>query len=301
MKFWQLMQLTQQAHARRQEEANGDAPGGEGQKGGETPPTDNSGGKPAGEAQGDKGDKDSKMSDGEAKLLREVMQRKEENSTLTKQNEELNKKLDDLSARFDGVDPEKFRNLEKEAQERREKELEGNKDWASLKADLEERHQSTIEQMKTQHSEALTAKLGEVESSKNELQQQLEKQNAVIEELTIGNQFGTSGYISEELSPSSTKVRTLYGSHFDVVDGQVVPFDKPRGAEKRHPLVDGDGKPLSFDVALQKIVDSDPDGDSIKRAKQRSGSDSGSANRPGQQPTTKATGVSRIAMGLNKG
>lgn len=285
--------------------------GGEGGEGG-APAGNEGGGKPNGGDSGDNsdsGDGDGdKPSDETAKLLSEVMKKKEKINALTESNsslEEANKKimeeLESLKTKFDGIDPSEVSEMKQRERERREKELADNQDWETLKAEMEERHQSTIEQALSQKTSEFTSELEAEREKYSALEQKFNQSQSVIEELTVGNAFGTSMYVSEELSPSPTKVRKLYGEHFDVEDGQIVAYDKPRGAEKRQPLVDGNGKPLNFELALQKIVDSDPDKDTIRKAKQRAGSDSSSANRDGSAPKSDVKGLSRIEAGLNQG
>lgn len=242
-------------------------------------------------------------SDEVAKLLRETMQRKQKISELSDEKEQLAQTVQQLQekmAAFEGIDPKEYQTLKEEAGKRREQELEGAEDWATLKADLEERHQAQLQQVIDQNKSEFETQLAEAKTKAQELQATLEERESFIEELTIGNNFGNSAYIKNTLSPSVPKVRKLYGDHFDFVDGQVHAFNKPRGAEKRDLLVDGSGKPLAFDAALQKIVENDPDKDSILKATQRSGSGSGSDNRDaGGGPV--GSGVSRIQASLSKG
>ena len=84
------------------------------------------------------------------------------------------------------------------------------------------------------------------------------------------------------------------------MDGQVVAFDKPRGAQNRTQLVDASGEALGFEAALKKIVDGDPDRDSIVRSKAKQGADSKTIT--GKKPPVKeeVTGRERIANALNK-
>ena len=256
---------------------------------------------------GEEGEGSGKPTDREAELLREVMKKKEKIEALSTEKTELAQKVEELSTRFSGIDPDAVKTLQAELEQRkaedakrREQELEGNGDWKTLKAELEERHQSSINQIIEQKDTKFKSELAELQAELEEVRKQAQGQSSVIEELTIGNAFNTSQFVGKQLIPSSAKVRKLYGEHFDVVNGQVQAFDKPRGAEKRHPLIDGDGKPLNFEMALQKIVEADPDKDTILRATQVSGSGSDTNNRTtGAAPTGK--GLSRIQSSLNKG
>jgi hypothetical protein len=123
-----------------------------------------------------------------------------------------------------------------------------------------------------------------------------------VKELSLGQQFSQSKFIAEELSLPAAKARALYADHFDVEDGKVVPYDKPRGAANRTPLVDAQGNHIDFEAALRKIVDADPDKDSLLKSKVRQGAASGST-RPVHLPgsknePTEITGLAKIAAGL---
>jgi hypothetical protein len=256
---------------------------------------------------GEEGEGSDKPTDREAELLREVMKKKEKIESLSSQNTELSQKFEELSTRFSGIDPDAVKTLQEELEQRkaedakrREQELEGNGDWKTLKTELEEKHQSTINQIIEQKDTKFKGELAALQAELEEARKQAQGQSSVIEELTIGNAFNTSQFVGKQLIPSSAKVRKLYGEHFDVVNGQVQAFDKPRGAEKRHPLIDGDGKPLNFEMALQKIVESDPDKDTILRATQVSGSGSDTNNRTTTAAPT-GKGLTRIQSSLNKG
>lgn len=79
-----------------------------------------------------------------------------------------------------------------------------------------------------------------------------------IKELTIGQAFGSSSFIGETVF-TPAKARKLYGDHFDIEEGQIIPFDAFRGAPDRSPLTDGMGEPISLDAALRRLVTSDPE------------------------------------------
>jgi hypothetical protein len=287
-----LQQLMARARANR----GYSAPEGEHIKPGGPPNADNDDGKApnADDKQGEKEDK-------AAELLIEVMKKKEKIQSLSTQNTDLETQLSALSETvksFEGIDPELFKELVAERQTRKESDLEGKGDWKALKESLVESHESEKTQMSDQHKTLLTQAMEGKDSELATLRETSAKSDSIIEELTIGNSFNTSKYVSDNLIPSSRKVRILYGPHFDVVSGEVQAFDNPRGAEKRNLLVDEKGKPLSFELALTKIIDQDIDKDTILRAPENSGGNSGSENRGGDSETKVGMGVNRIAAGL---
>jgi predicted RNase H-like nuclease (RuvC/YqgF family) len=199
-----------------------------------------------------------KITDSEAKLLKEVMEKKAKIKELSDAAEKLQEQLKS----FEGIDPASVRDLLKQKQDEETKKLEAKGEWDRLKAQMNEQHQKALESLKSTLAE------------KDGLVGKLQKQ---IEELTIGNAFGTSKFIAEELALTPTKTRVLFGGHFEFKDGHVVAFDKPVGAAERTPLVDAKGDPLPFEAALKKLVESDNEKDSLFKAKIKPGAGSGTA------------------------
>ena len=266
--------------------------GGEGaaddDKGGDEPgePSD----EPKGEGDGEgkpkdeeKKSDDNKPTDREAELLKEVMKRKESLKTLKSQLEEAQSNLQ----RFEGIDPDEVRQMMQERKEAENRKLEEKGEWDRLKERMAEEHQA--------EKQSLAEQLEQMKS-------QLSEREKLIEELTIGHSFDSSGFIGEEMTLTPRKARIVYGSHFDVVDGQVVGYDKPRGEKDRTPLVDGKGDPLGFEDAIKRIVDADPDRDNLIRSKMKAGA--GSKSKPDAEApkdTQELRGLDRIAAGLKAG
>lgn len=220
------------------------------------------------------------VSDAEAKLLKENMQKKE---ALRLATEELNKAQAVLAqiTELGGLDTIKSLVGEKKTAE--QKQLEAKGEWDRLKTMMAEEHTKSITALKTA-SETTAAELS--------------KALAQIDELTIGTSFGSSKYIQEDLTLTPSKARIVYGAHFELKDGKVVGFDKPKGSSERTVLIDGFGNPLPFEAALAKIVDADPEGDHVKRAKGKPGAGSESRKTPPAKTAANADGLSKIAAGL---
>lgn len=161
---------------------------------------------------------------------------------------------------YEGVDPEKYRKLVAEEAAAAQAAAEAAGDFERVKAMMAEAH---------------TAEKTALEAQVAELQAILDGQAATMDKLTVGNAFGTSSFIADKMVLTPAKVRVLYGDHFEMVDGAVVAFDKPKGAKDRTQLVDAKGNPLPFDVALERIVDADPDKKTVLRSRARSGAGSG--------------------------
>lgn len=245
------------------------------------PPTDTgAAGITAGAADANKGDpgQSRKPSDEEARLLKENMKKKEE---LRKAQEELV----GLRKQFEGIDPEVVRQMIAQQKDAETKALEAKGDYERLKQRMAEEHSKEINALKLKTEEQ---------------QNEVKKLNAVINDLTVGTQFSQSQFIASELTLPPAKARVIYGDYFDVQDGKVVGYDKPRGAANRTALVDQYGSPIPFDAAMQKIIDADPEKDHLVKSKVRPG-----ANSDSRRPSTSlpkgdenVTGVNKIAAGL---
>lgn len=259
---------------------NDDAPGSGGGDGGAGDDTMQGG-------QGDDG-KDGKsgksgqsnVSDSEAELLREVMDKKKKLREAQDQLVQVNAKLKD----FEGLDAGEIRKLIQEKKEREAKELEAKGEWDTLR-----------KQMADAHAEELAAekkKSADAQTSTSAFQNQ-------IAELTVGNAFGNSQFIAKEMNLPTGKTRTLFGEHFEFDGERVVGYDKPAGKAGRAILVDGSGSPLAFDAALEKLVKADPDAENLLKSKMKTGAGSGSEKRvTPPREEVQLTGLQRIRAGL---
>lgn len=254
-----------------------DGQGGDGGQGGDE------GGKGSAGDNGGQGGKQTGPTDAEAKLLKEVMDKK---ASLKKANDELAQATERLK-QFDGIDPEEVRKLLADRKKAEEDQLAAKGEWERLKQRMAEEHGNEVKTIKEQ-----------LEARTKEIQER----DRMINELTIGNAFGTSKYVSDELTLTPAKARMIYGDHFDFVDGKVVGFDKPRGAANRTQYVDGKGDPIAFDEAMKKIIDADPDRDELVKSRMKKGADSGSQKgEPPKKAAPELRGVGRIAAGLKNG
>ena len=215
--------------------------------------------------------------DAEAALLKENMQKKE---ALRKAQEELAA----FKKQFEGIDPEAVRKILSEQKDAETKALEAKGDYERLKQRMAEEHGKEVTSLKEQIA-ALQGEIG--------------KAVGTINELSIGGHFGQSSFIANELTMPASKARALYADHFDLVEGKVVGYDKPRGASGRTALVDQYGNAVSFDDAMRKIVDADPEKDYLLRSKTKGGASSDSRKSSGQaNKEVPEGGIDRIAAGL---
>ena len=231
-------------------------------------------------AEGDKG-----TSDREAELLRESMQRK-------KALKEANETIDGLKAKvaeFDGIDLDEVKKLIQDKKDEATRQLEAKGEFEKVKEQMNEAHASEVNKL---------------QETINDLKAQINGRDGEIDKLTIGSAFGQSKFISEKLTLPPTKARVLFGQHFERDDeGKVVGYDKPAGTEGRAPFVDGNGDPLAFDQALQKIVEADADKDSLFRSTAKAGAGSGTDSKgKTDTPDTKVeAGRDRIKAGIDAG
>lgn len=263
--------------------------------------SDGKGGEGQGEGSGKGSSDDKGTSEREAELLKEVMKKKGKITDLSGENEELKTKL----AQFDGIDLEKYKQLtEAEAEATRRAEeaeqerlrSEGKVDELLAKRDQE--HKGIVAQMRDQHTEELNTVRGE----SAQLAQANEALVAQIEELTVGNAFANSDFIHNKLVSAFTPERTrkLYGEHFDVENGSIVAFDKPRNADGRTKLVDKEGNSVGFEEALSRIINADPTASTLLRSESKQGSGSGSSNGRVAEQKEIGSGRARILAALSK-
>jgi hypothetical protein len=239
----------------------------------------------------------SKPTDAEAKLLKEVMQKKD---ALEKAQAAV-KSAEEKLKQFEGIDPtevkallEQKRAADAAAKKAEEEAMAKKGEWDRLKSQMVEQHNKELEKERSEKTQV-------VEANKTLAQQ--------IADLTVGNAFQTSPFIREEMALPPIKARVLFGQHFEFQDGKVVAFDKPAGTKDRTMLVDGKGEPLAFEDAMKKIIEADPEKDHLLKSKSKPGAGSGtlpasSGARKGDEGKTELKGSAKIAAGLaalNKG
>lgn len=230
------------------------------------------------EGDGEQAAEKPKPTDAEAKLLKELMKRKESEKAAKAE-------LENLKASLNGLDLEEARQLLAAKKEAEEKALEAKGDYERIKQRMAEEHQKEVD--------ALKAQIAELTGAKTASEQR-------IADLTVGTQFSQSQFIQEELVLPPTKARALYGQYFEIEDGQVVGYDQPRGAANRTALVNAYGQPLPFDEAMRKIIEADPEKDHLIRAKAKQGAGSNSAPKgaPLNAPPKQLSGQEKIHAGL---
>lgn len=235
-------------------------------------------------------DRIARMTENERKLLGEVMEKKDAIKKLNDQLASTTGTLTELQTKlkaFEGIDPEKVRTLLATAKTAEEIELEKKGEWDRLKARMNEEHATALKAK----DDALAVVNGTVSTLRT-----------TIDDLTVGTAFNGSKFITEELVLPAPKARVVFGQHFEIEEGQVVAYDKPRGTKERTKLIDGTGSLLPFDAAMKKLVEADPDRDRLLKSKLApgAGSGGGSDTRGGgiSTNTGELTGRDRMAASL---
>lgn len=215
-----------------------------------------------------------KLKKEKADLLKEVMAKKE--------------KLKE----YEGIDASEAKRLlnEKRAAEEAvaaaEKEkLEKENNWEALKKQMVEENDKVIKGLNNQ----ITALKEELENNKKER-----------ETLFMNNKFEESKYIRENLVLSPNKTKVLYGSYFEVENGELVAYNSPKGSSNRVRLVDANGNNLEFDKAIEKIVGQDPDKNTLLKSKAHVGAGSNvNITGNGEALKQKMSTYEKILQGLN--
>jgi flagellar biosynthesis GTPase FlhF len=219
------------------------------------------------------------MSDADAKLLKENMEKKE---ALRKAQDELKK--------FDGIDPEEYKTLKAAA----EKAAEEARAAEKAKAEAEGNTKRLLEMMKEEHQKEIEAVRNESVTTKTALDLAL----AQIQDLTVGSAFSQSKFVADELVVPPSAARKLFGDHFETENGVPVAYDKPKGASERTKLIDGSGNPMNFDAAIKKLVEANPDHERLIKSTMKNGAQSKTTDLPNTDKKPALFGAARIAASL---
>lgn len=231
-------------------------------------------------------DKD-KMSDADAALLKDVMKQKQA-------RKEAEARAAELEKRFEGVDLDEYTRLRTEREDAAAAAAKAEEDAAIARGDFDK----VRSQMAEQHEAAIEAVRTELTTENESLKADLDKSKAIIEELTVGSQFSSSKFVTDETVYTPSKARRLYGDHFDVLDGKVVAYDAPRGKEGRSVIVDSKGNPAPFDTAMRRIIEADPEKDEILIDGLKPGAQSAAGGAPQKKETAPVTSRDKIKSGI---
>jgi len=197
-------------------------------------------------------------------------------------------KITELEAqlkKFEGIDPEAVKKLLTEKTEAERTAAEKRGEFDRVKQMMADEHAKEVKKIKDDLEAERAAKASLLDN---------------IGELTIGQAFSTSEFVTKDLVLPPSKARQVYGANFELDGTTIVAYDRPKGAGERTKLVDASGKPLPFDEAIKRIVSADPDHKQILKSKMAPGAGSGSGTRApaGGQQQEPGKGVARIEAAL---
>jgi hypothetical protein len=199
---------------------------------------------------------------------------------------------------FGDATPDEIKEL-REVRKRAQK-AEDDAKAAAAKAEEERlRKEGDFDTLRQRMAEEHAREIEAVKNQSVELNSSVAALQAQIEDMALTTAFASSPFVAQDTIIGADKARRIYGAHFDVIDGEVVGFDAPRGSAKRVMLVDAQGRSLPFNEAIKRLVDSDPDKDRLLKTQQKPGP--GATPNPGVRPQTEqnvATGAARLAKTL---
>lgn len=261
----------------------GDTDAGNGEGEGADGDSDAGDGDKQGQGEGKAGDGDSDKaakgpSDSEAKLLKEAMKWKDKARDAEKAFKAIQEQLGD-------IDPATARKLAEEAKDRQRTELEKKGEYDRI-----------LQQMRDENKKLIDAK----DTQLSDVQTQLAEAHNKIKDLTVGTQFRSSEFIAKQSTLPPTIAQKEFGDYFEFEDGQMVPYNKPRGDAERTPLVDVDGNPKSFDKAIAELYAQHPEAKSLIKTTVKAGA--GSKNQADlsskDSKSSELRGISKIEAGL---
>lgn len=219
------------------------------------------------------------LTDKEAALLKDVMKHKEAAKKAKEAEAALRESIGDL-------DLAEVRQVLADKKAAEVKALEDRGEYERVKQSMAEQHKAEVAKLQQE--------IADLKGAKGASEQR-------ISDLTVGTQFSQSEFVTGELVLPPAKARALYGEHFEIEDGKVVGYDKPRGEANRTAIVDAYGQTVSFDEAMRKIIEADPEKDHLIKSKVKQGA--GSISTPKGQnlntPPKALTGQEKIQAGLN--
>lgn len=223
-------------------------------------------------------------SDSEAALIKDMMKWKEKAREAERKAEELNTTVASISATFGDLKLDDVKAL-----------IEAQKDQERKKLEEKGEYDRIIQQVKEENEKAVVAKGEEVST----LQQQLNTLQGQIVEMTIGDSFSNSAFIGENSVLPPSIARKEFGTNFELVDGKIVGYDKPKGTAERTVIVNAQGDPKSFEEVIAQLYENHPDKKYLLKSKKKPGAASSTSTDSGLKPQAeKLYGIDRIAAGL---
>lgn len=234
----------------------------------------------------EKGQDDKKLDPEVAKLIKDVMKWKDKARSTESEKSELSQQLSQFKTVLgEDVSLDDVKELIQGKKDSERKELEAKGEYERILEQMKDENKKVVEGLKTAHQET-------VDENKS--------LKAQIEELTVGRSFSDSEFIRKSSVLPPPIARKEFADHFDVVEGELVGYDKPRGAADRTPLVDANGDKKGFEQAIESLYAKHPNSKDITRSARKPGA--GSKSQPDAKKATPPakTSADKIAAGLEK-
>ena len=214
-------------------------------------------------------------------LYKELSDLRAELDRRTKSENESRAKLKE----FEGLDAKAAKALATAQKETERLELEKKGDFERLRQMQEDEYKKEMEA---------------VRQAMSDMEEKVKRAEIINNNLTIGAGFDNSAFISKELVLTPSKARLIYGNNFEIEDGVLVAYDKPSGEKERTKLINALGKPMSFDESIKRLVEADPDRDSLIKSKLYEGAKSNSGDgKVNTEKKSNLKGIELIKSALN--
>lgn len=194
------------------------------------------------------------------------------------------------AAKFDGIDPEVAKaNAKKVADAEK-----AARDAETAQATAEGNFERLRELQNEEHQAQLTAAHSERDTERTRAAQAVADAAAARREAA----FAKSKFFANETILTADRAERLYGDYVEIENGTAVVYDAPKTAAKRAIVMDAKGKPLSFDDAMKKVFENEPDKDSFLKSKVKPGA--GSTTQDGKVKDAPVDRLGKLSAGLAK-
>lgn len=245
----------------------------------------------AGDGAADKGGDKKPIDPQVAKLLKDMMRHKDRAKEAATRADTAEKErtalLASLQEAFGLEKPEEITGMLTKLKADEEGRLKAAGEFDKLKSRLVSEHEKERKKLEDTLKAEVTT-----------LKSQLDAASSEVRRLLVSNSFGSSPFVTDEMTLTPAQAERLFGANFKVeaaADGRMT----VKAYLDDKPLVNKSGETLSFDEALREIVNADPGKDRLIRTKAKPGAGSGTLGRTGVPGgTTEIRGAQRIAAAL---
>jgi len=192
------------------------------------------------------------------------------------------------AAQFVGIDPKKARENAKKVKDAEAAQRAAEKAAATAEGNFERLREIQNEEHKAE-LEAANAKATEADARALAAEAKLAKAQ-------VTTAFASSKFISGATVLSPIKAQRLFGDYVEFEDGDVVVYDKPKGAARRAKVMDKRGSAIPFNDAIKQVIEADDDKDTWLISKVKPGGSSKSEDAPIK--VDRGDRMSRLASGI---